>query len=686
MKKIFISLFALLIGASAFGQTYPSPTYGSITLQNPLAITSGGVGASTAAGARTNLGLGTIATQNASAVSITGGTVSGTSISGGTITGGTVSGASISGGTITGLSSPLPIASGGTNSATALGATTNLQFQASGTGAATRTVASKLGDIVSVGDYGALCAGADETTNFANALNSFGTNGGALLLPAGTCVVSSLSVPTNVTVMGRGPSSTTLATNSATANLITFTGTGCGVRDLQFASTVTRTGGAYVTSQYGFIAQNLNLAGHFVGFNIAGASPAALAVNPTLTNINMFSPAVGAGSAAMIFENYSNAVVKGVVASGTASGQQPDYGLVFKNGDTAFVSDTNVTRNGYALAIIPGSGENNYSFNASNSDFDSAGLVSGSVNASSCLIQPTSNGNVYESHFTNVWCGLALGDGALIGSSGTGVIDGMHWSGGIFDGNGGSGFHITSNVQNWSAVGGHAAGNTGSGYYVSAASNDWNLLGVRAGPVSNRGSNGAAGVNVGVNASNNYTIIADTSGNTGGTTSNSGTGAVQTVINNGALTVTQAIKPSSTAGITGTSTNDSANAGAVGEYPTPTNLTSVSLTSGTAANGASVSLTAGDWDVSGTCQFVPAGSTTISSVIVGVNTVSATLPGAPNEVAIQATLTTGAQQIVSTPPARITLAGTTTVYTVCQSGFGTSTMTANGFIRARRPR
>ena len=55
-------------------------TGGSITGITDLAVADGGTGASTASGARTNLGLGTISTQAASAVAITGGSINGTTI------------------------------------------------------------------------------------------------------------------------------------------------------------------------------------------------------------------------------------------------------------------------------------------------------------------------------------------------------------------------------------------------------------------------------------------------------------------------------------------------------------------------------------------------------------------------------------------------------------------------------
>lgn len=135
----------------------------------------------------------------------------------------------------------------------------------------------------------------------------------------------------------------------------------------------------------------------------------------------------------------------------------------------------------------------------------------------------------------------------------------------------------------------------------------------------------------------------------------------------------------------GTATNDNATAGNVGEFAS-NQTTGTSLTSNTGANATSVSLTAGDWDVECVVRFTAAGSTTVSSVQAAVTTTSATYPGYPQATVLNSNFPTGSLQIINSPVTRLSLSSTTTAYCFALSVFGTSTMTADGYIRARRAR
>lgn len=149
---------------------------------------------------------------------------------------------------------------------------------------------------------------------------------------------------------------------------------------------------------------------------------------------------------------------------------------------------------------------------------------------------------------------------------------------------------------------------------------------------------------------------------------------------------------SSTAGLVGTTTNDAADAGIVGELADSviTVGSAVSLTSTTAANVTSLSLSAGDWDVYGTVQYDIAGTTTSSDMTGGINTTSATLPTAGSEnntYNVTAAFGTGSSYFTCVMPrVRVSLAGTTSVYLIARATFAISTFKAFGRLTARRVR
>jgi hypothetical protein len=99
-------------------------TGGSISDITPLPISSGGTNAGDPINARINLGLGSISTQNANSVGITGGTIIGITSLG-------ASGVNITGGIITGII-PLAVADGGTGGNTAAAARVGIGAAASG--------------------------------------------------------------------------------------------------------------------------------------------------------------------------------------------------------------------------------------------------------------------------------------------------------------------------------------------------------------------------------------------------------------------------------------------------------------------------------------------------------------------------------------------------------------------------
>lgn len=136
----------------------------------------------------------------------------------------------------------------------------------------------------------------------------------------------------------------------------------------------------------------------------------------------------------------------------------------------------------------------------------------------------------------------------------------------------------------------------------------------------------------------------------------------------------------------GTTTNDSAAAGNVGEYMDAGTAYAnrVSLSNATVANVATLSLTAGDWDVEGFVGYEGV-SATVDYVNGGASPISATLDNWYSQSAFFFTTKTF-NHVNLIPTRRVSLAAPASVYMVASSGFSAGTIEAWGTIRARRVR
>jgi hypothetical protein len=115
----------------------------------------------------------------------------------------------------------------------------------------------------------------------------------------------------------------------------------------------------------------------------------------------------------------------------------------------------------------------------------------------------------------------------------------------------------------------------------------------------------------------------------------------------------------------------------------------VALTTATPANVTTLSLTAGDLDVWANIVFVPAGTTSITILKGGIGTATATLPTAPAkggyaEYVSPAFVPTAAGAPSLHFQSYTLLTATTTIYLVTSATFTVSTLSAYGYIGARR--
>jgi hypothetical protein len=142
----------------------------------------------------------------------------------------------------------------------------------------------------------------------------------------------------------------------------------------------------------------------------------------------------------------------------------------------------------------------------------------------------------------------------------------------------------------------------------------------------------------------------------------------------------------------GVTNGSDAAAGQIGEVIS-NNVVSpgVTLATGTAVNITSISLTAGDWDISAEI-WLTVGTGAVSGMQAGLGVVSATVPSVSaintSRIALNVSggLTASAGLVQSLRPCRASLSAPTTYYLTVLAVFPSGTTTAYGNIWARRAR
>ena len=135
----------------------------------------------------------------------------------------------------------------------------------------------------------------------------------------------------------------------------------------------------------------------------------------------------------------------------------------------------------------------------------------------------------------------------------------------------------------------------------------------------------------------------------------------------------------------GVTDGSNAAAGQVGEYQTASlgSASAVVVTNSIAANVVAVSLSPGDWEVTGLVGYTPAAAT-ITALSAYTSAISGALP--TSDSVFSPPVLAGGGTIVPTPVDRFNVSVTTSVYLMAYAAFSAGTLKAYGQISARRMR
>ena len=315
-----------------------------------------------------------------------------------------------------------------------------------------RTVFAKLGDTLSVKDFGAVGDGlANDTLAINNGIAAANAGKKALYFPPGIYQYSGGgSLTAGVTILGDGPYSSIIkALTAAPTYLFSCDGVGSGIDGIGFVPGPTQTGGTWVklVSPFSTI-QNFRFDGDFNAILMLGVAARIRHGVFGAGAVNSIRIDVAGGDTSQLIDD--------IIMLQTDPPNVAAAGIRVRDSAALMITNTSVINQNVGLLIDPVSQLTSvFSMYVNNCFFDNC--------TKALVISPSNMAAVQRSRFANSWFSSSTDDGVFIGGSGQA---GLHFESCDIILNGGAGISLWENCTDITVNGGSLCSNT-HGIYLN---------------------------------------------------------------------------------------------------------------------------------------------------------------------------------------------------------------------------